>query len=324
MDLSIGLGKTGEALPTEISINGFAIDSVFAGHKYKFVKFMIKTIYERILTSALESLSMNPKDADKINLSAASSYSPYSEGFIYHLAKACSNKSSTKIYIVNLSNGRRLFSDKEPEGIYTTVNLDFSRFEEASLICAISAMLFDCLDAAAKGIRASQTILLKLEKLSEQIADKKTKAAVETQIKTFEEAYKSGKVAYTSSGSDVSFVSYDVTPSEKSISFCFGLLSIVTGYPAEFFNGLGGSTLSDTGASTEKAIHRADHKYASQIINPFLFEVFSVALKPKPLFENLTELPQIITFIETSDILSEEDKKKILNSYGLDGEFTRD
>lgn len=295
-----------------------------AGDCATFVRFMSYKIYERIFQSSLNSLAMTKAQSDVISPSATDSYSPRTLGFIRFLSLAASKQSNMKIWGIKLSDGTWIFNDKQPQGEQAgesrEFELDFSSFDESKVVRAACSLMFQVLTTAAKGIKASETVLVKLENLVEQVAEKKTKKALKDQLAEFEKSVRDGKLAFLSGGSSAEFMTFDIEPSNKGFGFCFSLISMVTGYPLEFFNGVGGSSLSDTGQSTDKAIKRANAHYSSTVINPFIDSVFGFRLEEWPEFEDLSALIPVITFIETTEILTTEDKKKILMSMGLSGE----
>ncbi len=319
--VDISIGKTEKLTSGTVEVAGFSTRTSALQEKMEFIRSMQQTIYERILTSALSILSMTESESNSVTLSSANKYAPYSEGFIYHLAKAIRTGAQTKIYAVKLSDGSYLFTDSKPKNDTSSIELDtdFTKFTESRMVCGIFAMMFDCINSAAKGIKLTETILVKMEKLTDQVAEKRTLKALNDQISQFEESFRGGKVAYVSGNSDVGIVGFDVDPSTKIITFCFSLLSIVTGYPVEFFDGVGGSSLSDTGASTEKAIYRADKRYANQILIPFLNELYGKNFNLNPLISDLSDLATALTLAETSDSIGQNDIKRLLTQFGFTG-----
>ncbi|AUR94028.1 coil containing protein [Vibrio phage 1.190.O._10N.286.51.F12] len=324
MKLSISLGERTVDIGSATKLDGFQVTTASesrTGDRYIFIRDMTKTIYARIFTSALNSLAMTESQQNSIKTSAFDKFTPYSEGFIKHIVKAAACKQSVKVWAVDLSTGEKRFTDTKPDNQKEeqALELDFSKFEEARMVASIVNMMFSALDGAAAGLKATKTLFMKIEKLADHLADKKIKAEVEAQIKAFDTAWREGSVAFTSSGSDAKFFEFDTTPAKDGMSFCFGLLSTITGYPAEFFDGLQSGTMSDTGASTEKAIYRANETYAMSVLIPFISEVFGEKLKMKPLLINLDQLAGMIAFVETTQALDLEEKQLVLSNFGLQG-----
>lgn len=320
--MSIFDGRDETPLSSGFSFSGFTLSGVNTGEAVAFIHLMSFKIYERIFRSALDSLAMTKEQSKLIMPSASSSYTPRSDGFIKYMATAASRRQNLKIYGTKKSNGTWLFNSTKPEGVedITEFQLDFSAFDESKMIASACGLMFQVLNAAAKGIKASEAVLVKLENLTEQIADQKTKKALRGMLTEFEKSLREGKLIFLSGSSTAEFMSFDTKPSVENMAFCYSLISMITGYPLEFFNGVGGSSLSDTGASTEKAIERADAHYSESVINPFIQELFGLRLEAWPKFESISDLASVITFIETTTILTNEDKKKILMSQGLSGE----
>lgn len=310
-----------ETITSSTEFSGYAaLNASNTGEAYKFIKFMTFKVFERIFTSCVNSLSMTKQQSEIVKSSSANSYAPYSEGFIYHLSRAAAAGGSVTLYITTLSTGEKLFSTEQTSDEQESIKVDFTKLPESKVVCKIVALMFEVINAASMGLVASKTILMKLEKLADQLADKQARKAVNKQIEIFEQAVKGGKVAFVSQNSSAEFMKYDTNIAKDNLGFCYSLLSTTLGYPAEFFNGVGGSSLSDTGASTEKAIRRADEHYCLSVIMPFIKEVFGYSLEMKPVFENLESIYASISFIETTEILTDDDKRKILMAYGLSGE----
>lgn len=282
------------------------------------------SIYERILFASISSLSLDDAQESIVISAAADRYvdSNY-RGFVGFLAGAMVKKSSGFFYKVEMSTGEIAFSENlrtsDVNKIAEQVNYDFSRFNQADQIIQVCEMLVDCIEFLKTGLATAKTIFLKLQGLNEMIDDKKTRVAVEQQIKSFENAARSGTVAYMSEGGQAEFLGFDVAPAESALNLCYKIFSSITGYPAEFFSGIGGSTLSDTGASTERANYRANKFYAQLVIIPFLKTNLGIDAGVKVPLIDSAELMNIVTLCETSEILSEDDKNMLLTSVGLSG-----
>lgn len=283
---------------------------------------MRKAIYSRIMWGALSVVSMSKEEKDIVYKSAANNPVVDIKGFIPILSEVAARKGKDKIYRLELESSKEVyFSTKFKEDNDGIINMDLSNLDEASLICLACSLMFDVFQAAAKGIDASKALLFKIEDLTRQLGDTAAKKEVANQVSSAAKSLKDGKTAFIGGGSSADFLKFDTAPSTVALGFCFNLVSIASGYPLEFFNGIGGGTLSDTGASTEKAIRRANVEHALSIVIPFLTAGF-----PKMKFSidmplgNIQDIESVISLLETEDgILSPQDKKRLLSMVGLEG-----
>lgn len=294
-------------------IKGMDIDQA------KFVANTTKSLYSRIIFTVLKEVNSSDEKLDLINLSASNDYSPASYGFVHFLAEAMVGEKQVFVKKIKISNQYifRKSSLNEMDEI-DVIELDFRKFEQASLMKEYYKMLYLALEGAAKGIRISQGLLLKINKLSEMMADKRQTVAVEAQLSQVSDALRGAKTAYIDAGSSAEFASFDTEPSSKAIDFVYQLLSNLTGYSIGFLKGeKAGSSLSDTGESDKKQNREATEFYFLSVIQAVLEAIFRETFKLKPVLDNLEMLPSMLATIEMWSEGSEEGKKFLYSQLGL-------
>lgn len=320
--MGIFSGKDTNPYKSELFFKGLSFSFGSSGTRYEFINYMRKAIYSRIMWGSLSVVSMSKEEKDTVYKAAANNPVDDIKGFIPILTEIASKKGKGKIYRLELETRKEVyFSTKYKEDNDGIINMDLSNLDEASLVCLACSLMYDVFQAAAKGIDASKALLFRIGDLEKQMGDKAGHANIKNQVASAAESIKDGKTAFIGGGSNADFLKFDTSPSTVALGFCFNLVTIGTGYPLEFFNGIGGSSLSDTGASTEKAIRRANEQHALSIVIPFLNAgypkiKFSVAM---PL-GSIQDIESVVSLLETEDeILSPRDKSRLLSMVGLEG-----
>lgn len=288
-----------------------------------FVNNGIRSLYEKILFLTLEQVQFNSDDYYSATASSADRYSPFSHGFIYYTAWAMSRKANIKIEKKKLEDGSYIFK-KETGGESTDsdiVELDFRQFDMTDALKPYFSLLFNALNGMAKGVTATQGIVFYLEKLAETLSDQKSVEKVEKMIAGAVGAVREGKTGYASAGSRLEFISFDPTTTQATVNFCYELISGQVGLPVSAINGKGGSAMSDTGNSDEKAIRRGCEYFFVSILNPVMQSIFiGDKFKLKPVLEKLDSLPAIASTLEISGLFTDDGKKLILSQFGLSDE----
>lgn len=306
------------------SINWAAteIDGLSLGRR-EFAEKMLMHTYKKVLFLPVTSIGGSDEEKQSIFNSAADHYSPKSNGFIHYAAKAMSKK---RQIILDKDKHGDYFLFKEAAGNVEKVTadhlvLDFTEYESTDLLTAYFEMMHDALNAAAKGVKSSQGLIVYLEKLHESLADSKAKEIIEGQIKGLGESLRGGKTGYASGGSKVEFIKFDIEPTKAAIEFCYAQVAGHLGLPLSAVNGQGGSSMSDTGESDRKQTRQATEHYFLSIVRPLLSSIyqrsdFSLEVE----IEDIDSLSTAMFLLESSTILTKEGKKKIAAQFGLDDE----
>ena len=318
------VGLVNESMPdinTTGLVDGFGESTAALSHqsKTRFINEMGVIIFERIFSSAIEVTELEEYQESTFYRSFIGDYN---EGLLSYMASGALKGEDKKIYLLRLSNDKYRATDKKPNDeslISSEIKLNFSCYPLSRTVRAIVGMLFDCLNTAAKGINASQALKINLEELTKLSTDNRTKEAVFNEVRSLESALRKNSVAVLSERSKAEYIGYDVGPSKEGIALCYSLLSAATGFPVEFFNGIGGSSLSDTGESTARMIYKESVKVAKNLIVPCIDELYNSEPKIKPYITSLDQLSTIEPIIEDSIILNENDKRAILGTMGLEG-----
>lgn len=287
----------------------------------EFVKISATALYERIIYAVIKEIQTGNDDneSEALTLSASDNYTPFSRGFVYFLSTAMAEKK--QIYIKKEKVGNQyIFSKTESTEVNKpdVIELDFRKFTQATLLNQYYAILFDALNGAAKGVKISQGLLLKISRLSEMLADKRQITAVEKQLTQISDALRDARTAYMDANSSAEFASFDTEPSDKAIAFVYQLISNLTGYSTSFVKGeKSGSSLSDSGEADKRQNREATEFYFNSIVQSVLEAIFKKMYKLKPNLDNIENLPSMLSTIEMWGEGSEEGKKFLYEQIGL-------
>ncbi|AUR98965.1 portal protein [Vibrio phage 1.259.O._10N.286.48.F4] len=287
----------------------------------KFAEKMLMHTYEKMLFMPVGAIAGDEKETNAVFSSASDRYSPKSHGFVYWTAYAMAKKSNVVLIKEKQQDGSYLFKKDNQSGDEITSNhlvLDFQDYESTDLLKCYFLMMHDALEAAAKGVKTSQGLIIYLEGLKESLADSKAKEIIEGQIKALGEALKGGETGYASGNSKIEFISFDIAPTQAAIDFCYSQVAGHLGLPLSMVNGQGGSSMSDTGESDRKQARKATEFYFLSIIRPILMNIFLKSdFELESELENIEQLSEIVFLIETSQALTTEGKKKLAAQFGL-------
>lgn len=292
--------------------------------KSDFIKKMLLHVYQKVLFLPISDISGDDEKRLQVFNSASDRYSPKSNGFVYWTAYAMATKTRLVLDKEKEKDGSYIFKKGQQlssEDLTGKLILDFTEYESTDLLSGYFDIMYEALNGAVKGVKASQGMIVYLEKLYESLADSKAKEIIEGQIAALSDSVRGGKTGYASGGSKVEFIKYDIDPVSKTIEFCFSSIAGHLGVPVSVVNGVGGSAMSDTGESDRKQTRKAAEFYFNSIIRPVLNSIFvqnDFSLAEE--IENMTELQAAIFMLDTTTVLSEQGKKKIAAMFGLNDE----
>lgn len=292
--------------------------------KDKFVKKMLQHTYEKVLFMPVMAIGGDSKTQAAVFSSASDRYSPKSHGFVYWAAKAMAEKCQIILEKSKISDGSYLLKRAQVSNEEITADnlvMDFTDYEATDLLSAYFGMMYDALSGAAMGVKASQGLIVYLEKLAETLSDSKAKEIIEGQIRALGQAVKGGKTGYASGGSKIEFINFDIEPTTKAIEFCYSQVAGHLGLPMSAINGVGGSAMSDTGESDRKKTRKATEFYFLSIVRPILNSLFMRSdFELETELENLDSLSNVMMLIDGSQSLSDQGKLKLAAQFGLSAE----
>lgn len=288
------------------------------------------SMYKKIMLECADRAVL-PNSLDKTGYTATvyDSYSPYKSGLVSWVVYAMVGQRKIYLKINKIAGDIRTFEKATQQDAITEKNtlkphyieLDFSKFKEAKIICLLFTLLGSVMVAMSKGVTASQSLLLKINALSEMIANSQNIEPLEKQIKSINDGLKDGKSSYVDAKSSVDFLVYDSANTEKAAKYIFSLISTITGEPASYLfgevvGGLGGGDNGD-----EKRFEHATRGYFYNIFSGVLFNVYGENMEFRESPQDINELISLFTFVETTSILTPAGKLKFMvNNTAFDKE----
>jgi hypothetical protein len=313
-------GVTTETELADINCLNFGDDfcNVFALSMYK--KIMLECADRAVL----------PNSIDKADYTATvyDSYSPYKSGLVSWVTVALVGQKKIFLKINKLSSGIFTFEKSDESAALNNgklradfMELDFTNFKEASVICLLFELLAQVMLAMSKGVTASQGLLLKINALSEMIANAQNLAPLEKQLKSINDGLRQGKASYVDAKSSVDFLVYDSANAEKAASYIFSLISTITGLPASYLFGEVVSSLGGGDSGDSERFDKSTKNYFYNIWSGVCFNVYGENFEFRESPADINELISLFTFIETTTALTDAGKLKfMINNTAFDAE----
>jgi hypothetical protein len=205
------------------------------------------------------------------------------------------------------------------------IEFDYSNFELTESLDTYLSMRYDTLQALAKNNNISQSVLMKIDRLTEFQAAKESIEAIESQLSQVTKGLEDGESVYIDKDSAIESVARDTSQFFTTIDSINTLIAGELGRPLSFVNGVGGSAMSDTGESDREASARARERFYLEHIRPLLI---SIDINHKSLtlnieVKNMSNVSTATAIVDGSDCLTLADKQKILRGVGLSGDGVR-
>ena len=308
----------------EIDLSEYSVDFENLNiDEKKFSEISIENLFERILFTTLRYVALDEDDESAIFTTCMDQYSPASKGLIHFIASSIAKETRTVLKKKSLQSQDgfifEISTEKDPEIVDRSPDLfelDYTNFEKTKILKVYSAILYDALVTAMRGVKATRAVFVGVKDLSDMLDTDTTHPAVKLQVKAMADGVKSGKGLFGDAESIIKFIEFNIEPTEKTKSFVHQQYSLELGFPLSWFNGEGGSAFGDTGKSDEKHIRRACEFWFHSVLNPALFAVFGKSFSMKPDLD-INEISTALSTVEMSGILTESGALDLLNLVGI-------
>lgn len=307
---------------TDISEHNIQLSDLSLIEK-KFSEIAIENLFERILFTTLRYVSLDEKEEKEVFTTCMDQYSPKSKGLIHYISSSIAKERKTVLKKKKLSSMDgyifEIVAGAESEEIDARddlFELDYSEFEKTKVLKVYTAILHDALLTAMRGVKMTRAVILGLHNLGGMLETDATNVAVKQQVKSIINGVKDGKGVFADALTKVGFIDFDISPTEKTKNFIYQQYALELGFPVSWFNGEGGSAMSDTGKSDEKHIRRACEYWFHSVLNPALFAVFGKSFSMKPDLD-IEEISTVLSTVEMSGILTESGALDLLNQVGI-------
>ncbi len=239
-------------------------------------------------------------------------------GLISLLATAMAEQKS-RLYLVRVldvvreaDSSEQAAIDADPSGA-SGVCLNFDKFYQATVLKQLAALLFYVLKNSGTGLQLSQAVLIKISNLRENLANLNAQGPI-MQARAVAAALKDeGRGVLMDAADAVEVPPYDPEPMERSLDVLFGLISMVTGMPQSYVNGIIHSGLSNTGTADELAVERGLLYYFNSIFKPVSDKLLNANITFKTSnWRKFAEVANLLPVLEATDVIPQEYKDKLI------------
>ena len=244
------------------------------------------------------------------------------KGLSSHLADAMTNQSSVNLDIARVGNTEYLTEAKDKAK--AKVNFDYANFRLSDKLKIFYSMQYDELKGLSSKSKSSGSSIVKIEKLSDFSDTGPTTEKINKQMKTIADGLKNGSSVFISDGSSVETHSHDTKQNFESLTKIDQLIAGALSRPLAFINGVGGSSLSDTGESDRAANANARALFFIQHLKPIFIQINPAANRNLQLNKEVKDLGllvNVLSMIDHSVSLSIDDKRKLMDVFNLQGDF---
>lgn len=284
---------------------------------------LVERLYSKVLHEAADRASL-PEGVEKdgFTITIYNSYSPYREGLISLVAEAMTYKKQQFYRVEKVPNHNSAYSFTEVFGDDAKdesgnvkpdiLELDFRKFCEADLLRILAHLLRTIMAATASDIFIGQSVLFKLQGLAEMINNEQNLEALQKQLTVLNESILSGKTGYIDDESEVTRPMINTDPNKEAMAFIFNMMSLVTGVPSsvlwsEVVGGLGDNSNSEMIRYNQALKH-----YFHSVLSGVFYAVYNRVFHYKKMVSDLDGMISVFSFIETTTLLSDEGKKRLL------------
>lgn len=283
-----------------------------------FCNWFVLVLYRKILTDCFARSSNIPEDKKGLFWDSVVS-TEASRGLISIVSEAMADKKNGVYLVYKNGTVREADTPEERKAIEddktgaSGICLNFANFYQSSVLKELGRLLFCLLKNANMGLHLSQSVLLKISNLRQSVADLNAEHAIK-QARDIASALKeNGKGALLDAADAVELPPYDAEPMEKSLEVLFGLVSMVTGLPQSYVNGLIYAGLSNSGEADELAVERGLAYYFHSVFCPVVKKLLHVT----PVFKTsewrkFSEIANLLPVLDACGSIPEEFRKRLI------------
>lgn len=260
-------------------------------------------------------------DRDALALTMNDSYSPYKRGLTSLIVKGILEQSRKYYRKEDAGRGDYLFkevtdsSHLNDKGELTDPNvleLDFREFRESAVVGLLFETLSFTLQGVSNGVTLGQAAILKIHELSQMLDSGQNLEPIKSQLTQLNESIRSGRPGVIDAKSALEFPKYEVEPATRASDLIFSMIITLTGVPASYIYGFVSGGLGDQAEGDERRLNSAIRRYFDNVVSGCLWSVFNKPFHYKTIIADLQYMTELFTWVETTSILTEEGKKRII------------
>jgi hypothetical protein len=285
--------------------------------KDTFIEFYIKTIYKKILQYLFHKTIFDNNMDKKLNVFQDNFLNTEQNlGFISLLTDAIYRCESQVFRYDSGTNTIEKFSYRD--GINANDRhicvVDFSKNKSGILLLSQYVnMLYNLLTSEQKKANISNSLTFKINDLTDKVGMIEKKS-VEQQALNIKNSILRGDMAVIDAGSSIDIGNTDITPETKTEETIKQNIAQVIGLPLNFLFGTSTAGIGASGENDTDSLERAMQTNFEIYWKPYVEKLFNIKIKYK--VENwqlIRNCRDILDYVETSTLLSEEQKQTIVN-----------
>lgn len=283
-----------------------------------FTEWFCKNLYRKVLLDCYARAADFPQKKESVLWDSVVN-TQSARGLVSILAEGMTD-TEHEVYLLYVNNTvRPALTEEERQAILNDLTgdhgiiLSFKDFYQTKILKQLAALLFCALKNANTGLHLSQSVILKISGLRENISVLNSQGPT-AQAKALVQALtQDGKGAMLDSGDLIETPPFDPEPMEKTLDVIFGLISLSTGLPRSYVDGLVNSGLSDTGEADSLAVERALSFYFNSIFKPVCDKLLKCNLVYKrSSWRKFAEVANLLPVLEATDMVPTEYKEKLI------------
>jgi hypothetical protein len=292
-----------------------------------FINFYVKTLYKKILQYLFRKTIFDEKMKSKLGIFHDNFLKTEQNlGFISLLTNAIYNCEMTVLKYdpkTNTIDRVNNYEDVKPQDVNVCV-MDFSKNRaEILLLMQYAGMLYDLLESEQKKTKVSNSITFKVSNLTAKVGNIE-KGTIEEQAINVKNAINNGDMAVIDSESTIETGTIDLSPETKTEGTLKENIAQIMGLPLNFLFGTSTAGIGSSGENDTDSLERAMQTNFEIYWRPYAEKLFNTKIKYKA--ENwqlIRNCVDILDYVETSMVLSEEQKKIVVRDifesigYGL-------
>lgn len=303
--------------PTDYSVS-LAFPLVYGGRNAEFTSVFVFEFFHKILTDCFSMAGDFPTEKQKALWDSVVSTAAQ-QGLITLLANGMLNRTSN-LYLVYDGGFVRLATNAEEKEIDADpsgkkgIKVSFANFKKATILLVLASLVESLLINANTGLKISQSVLLRIDKLRESVSNQNADDAV-LQAKAIEKGLKEGKGAMLDGADVVELPKFDSEPMEVALDVLFGLMSMVSGLPKAYISGILTAGLNNTGEGDADAVERGLSYYFNSIFKPVCDGLLGTNLVFKTSrWRKFAEISNLLPVLEGvgEDLVPKEFKDKLI------------
>lgn len=283
-----------------------------------FLHFKVKWLYEKILKRCY-ALSAGLDDDKARALFDSVELGGATVGLIGLVARALTDK--TELILVNDAGIVRVAEFNEAEEIkkdYAArgrsekgVYLNFAKYTLTDILKCYMSLIFEILKAERVNVGLAQALQVKINRMRETISTSNADDPMK-QAKNIVDALKGGKSVAIDAGDVIQTTDLQTQAVKDALLMVYGMLASDLGVSLSFVCGELTSGLSVSGEANANFDESGIRDFFITVFKPIVDKLFGVSLRFKTdNWRKVREYAQILPYIESSALLSDEQKEQL-------------